>query len=399
MVAASSSEDSVARDQCPLCRSRQCDIFLTRKQVPVHQNLLFDTQEDARHIARGDLDMRACPNCGFIFNSSFDAGNLSYGAGYDNTQNCSEYFDDYLNTLVSHLVAECAVQRSRIVEIGCGKGSFLRKLVAFPHADNTGIGYDPSYTGPATEMGGRLQFISRTYDELSAKHAGDVVVCRHVIEHIANPVEFLSTVRNALGNSSQAKLFFETPCAEWILDGHVFWDFFYEHCSLFNKSSITTAFEAAGFKVESTRHVFHGQYLLVQASPKATSRIVGSDQTKLLQRVRSYADAEASILRRWKTQIEHLSRAGLLGIWGAGAKGVTFANLIDPECRSIDAVIDINPRKQGRFLPGSGHPIIDFRDIESRGITDIVLMNPNYKQENTELLDSIGIRANFVELK
>ena len=383
---------------CPVCGASRCETFVRRTGVPVHQNLLFESMEAARCIARGDLDMRACLDCGFVFNHSFDASRLSYGAGYDNTQDCSGIFDDYLNELARYLVMERGVH-NRIIEVGCGKGGFLRKLVAYPGSNNTGIGYDPSYLGPESDLDGRVQFVAQTYDKRWADEPGDIIVCRHVIEHLARPLELLGAVREAVGNKHHAKVFFETPCVEWILAGRVFWDFFYEHCSLFTERSLATAFELSGFHVASTRHLFDGQYQLIEATPAETPVHAVPRKDNLLEQAREYATAESSLLQKWKTKIRHYAEKGKICLWGAGAKGATFANLIDPDCKLLDCVVDLNPRKQGRFIPGSGHPIVDYRDLPRRGITDIVLMNPNYRQENTALLKSNGIQANFVDVK
>ncbi len=52
---------------------------------------------------------------------------------------------------------------------------------------------------------------------------------------------------------------------EWVLRNQVIRDFFYEHCALFARTALITLFQTAGFKIESIRHVFGGQYLWVEA--------------------------------------------------------------------------------------------------------------------------------------
>ena len=88
---------------------------------------------------------------------------------------------------------------------------------------------------------------------------------------------------------------------------------------------------------------------------------------------------------------------GKVSIWGAGAKGVTFANIIDPEQKWIDSVIDLNPKKQKHFIPGTGHPIHSYQELPERGITDIILMNPNYHDEIAELLAKSRISVNLIQ--
>jgi 2-polyprenyl-3-methyl-5-hydroxy-6-metoxy-1,4-benzoquinol methylase len=250
------------RDACPVCDAPRPTPFLHRAAVPVHQNLLYDTAEAARAATRGDLDLRVCNDCGFVFNAAFDPALLDYGPAYENTQNHSPAFDAYTDELVEQLI-QGGVRSGRVVEVGCGKGAFLTKLLSRPECRCEGVGFDPSYLGPETALGGRLRFVRAFYGPETATPA-DVVLCRHVIEHVPDPVALLRTVRATAGDGSW--VFFETPCVEWIVRNRVPWDLFYEHCSLFTAHSLGLALTRAGFRVSAVRHVFGGQYLWAEAA-------------------------------------------------------------------------------------------------------------------------------------
>ena len=383
--------------QCPLCESSRLTPFLHRSGVPVHQNLVVNNRDAARSVTRGELELVVCEDCGFVCNRAFDPARLAYGEDYDNTQSCSAYFDAYLDGLVKDLVERQGVRNSTIVEVGCGKGQFLRKLVSFPGANNKGFGFDPSYVGPETDLDGRLAFRRCYYDDSCTDVAADVVVCRHVIEHVANPMTLLRSVRAALGASLEARVFFETPCVHWILKNRVVWDFFYEHCSLFTDTSLSLAFRRAGFAVERVEHIFGGQYLWLEARAAngAGPAIPGGADTSVL--ARAYAADEGILRRNLLARLLELRSVGKVALWGAGAKGATFANLVDPECAVIDCVVDLNPNKQGRYIPGTGHPIVAPAELPRRGVRNAVLMNPNYRQENLRLLAATGIELELIE--
>ena len=83
---------------------------------------------------------------------------------------------------------------------------------------------------------------------------------------------------------------------------------------------------------------------------------------------------------------------------GAGAKGVTFCNLADPEARRIACVVDINPAKQGKFVAGTGHPIVSPEQAVARGVTAALVLNPNYLTEVTEQLARRGARTAVFDL-
>ena len=382
--------------RCPVCEHAQLKPFLQRSQVPAHQNLVVTRQDAARTVTRGELDLVICEACGFVFNQAFDLSRLSYGEDYDNTQSCSAYFDAYLDGLVQDMVERQGVRNCVIVEVGCGKGHFLEKLVNYPGANNTGVGFDPSYVGPLTDLNGRLQFRTCNYDQSCTDIAADVVVCRHVIEHVPEPLEILRSVRAALASSPKARVFFETPCVEWILRHRVIWDFFYEHCSLFTAESLGLAFRRTGFAVERVEHNFGGQYLWLEA------RVADIDEAlpvtgETVRLAMAYAAEEQKLREARLARLRALRQNGKVALWGAGAKGATFANLVDPDCILIDCIVDLNPNKQGRFIPGTGHPIIAPPDLPSRGVCCAVLMNPNYRQENLQLLAEVGIELNLID--
>jgi SAM-dependent methyltransferase len=371
---------------CPVCGSNSLREFLSRKRVPVHQNLLMRDQAAAIDIPRGDLTLVACQDCGFIFNKSFDQQKIMYGEDYENTQACSPSFNEYLDGLVRRMIVEQNVRGCHVVEVGCGNGWFLRKLVAYDGAGNRGSGFDPSYRGTESELDGRLRFSSRYYDSECADVPADVIVCRHVIEHVPRPRQLLENIKKALAHAPNARIFFETPCVEWILTNLVVWDFFYEHCSYFSAASLSTTFQAAGFEVQSVEHVFGGQYLWLEATlPKIAPQIDRRPGTVITQAQR-FAQTEAKLKEDWGRKIRSLAEKHKVALWGAGAKGVTFANLIDGSRQWIDCIVDLNPLKQGHYLPGTGHPIVAHEDLTTRGVSTAILMNPNYRTENLALL-------------
>jgi hypothetical protein len=352
--------------------------FLHRRAVPVHQNVLFDTATAARAVARGELDVRVCPACGFVFNAAFDPGLVDYGPAYENSQNHSPAFIAHLEERAAHLVVERGVRGGRVVEVGCGKGAFLGMLLAHPLNRSEAVGFDPAYTGPPEAFGGRARFVPDFYGPATAVPA-DAVVCRHVIEHVPDPVDLLRTVRAGVGTSGGTRVFFETPCAEWILRNRVPWDFFYEHCSLFTPHSLALALRRAGFGVTAVRHVFGGQYLWAEGGTLEPDNAFSGAGAEVLDLARAFAVEEQSRVSGWRALVDELRSRGPVLAWGAGAKGVTFCNLADPERSRLAGVVDVNPAKQGKFLPGTGHPIV--APAGAAGAAAVLVFNPNYLDE------------------
>jgi SAM-dependent methyltransferase len=383
------------RAGCPLCGDRSTSEFLARYSVPVHQNLLHETEESARSARRGALEMRVCPSCGFVFNRAFDPALLDYGARYDNSQNSSGTFSAYVDGLVDQLARRPGTRDGEVVEVGCGDGAFLRRLLTRPGVSATATGVDPAYVGPEQALGGRLRFERSLYGGGTVLRP-DAVICRHVVEHVPDPLQLLRTAGSTAAGDRPVSVYVETPCVEWILRGRVVWDFFYEHCSLFAPGSLRVALESVGFGGVAVRRVFGDQYLWAEATTGEAMRGATDGAPDLVALVDAFdaQDAEARVRHR----IEELASHGPLAIWGAGAKGATLCDLVDRDGTTLAGVVDVNPAKQDRFIGGTGHPILSPEGAVGRGIMTAVVLNPNYVGEVRALLARLGSTAEVCDL-
>jgi hypothetical protein len=117
----------------------------------------------------------------------------------------------------------------------------------------------------------------------------------------------------------------------------------------------------------------------------------------VVELARNFRRQEPVRVASWRSQLARLAKDGPLAVWGAGAKGATFVNLADPGAELVDCVVDVNPRKQGKFVPGTAHPIVPPAELAGRGVRAALLMNPNYRTEVQELLTALGSEVRLVE--
>lgn len=379
---------------CPLCSTQESDSVFTLLGVPVHQNLLMNRAEEARGCIRGDIDLRFCRRCGYVFNAAFDPSLLSYSFQYDNTQTHSPYFRDYLESLARYLTKAYSLKNKLIVDVGCGKGDFLRLLCA--DGLNRGVGFDPSYVGSRAANHGSVRFIRRFFELKEIAEPPDLIVSRYVLEHVADPIKLLSEVRRALKGSRKGSVFFEVAGLDWVIDHASYWDLYYEHCSYFWRPTLALAFRLAGFDAVRMKNVFGGQYVWVEgkagtSSPRRSGKPL--EIRKMGQRLGAFASRFERFKAFGQTRIRKLRCQGGCAVWGAGAKGATLLNLLDPECEIISYAIDLNPEKQGRYVPGTGHPIYSPERLLEEPVARIVMMNPNYWGETRALVRNLGATA------
>jgi len=384
------------RSSCPVCAGAVGDPFVRIPAQPVHCNVLWTSREAAVAAPRGDLDLTFCPACSHVFNAAFDDSLTTYGATYENSLHHSAVFQGYAAELVADLIRRHDLRGRDVVEIGSGQGDFLEALCAA--GGNRGVGFDPSHVGPA-EVSGNVRVVADFYGEQFADQPADMILCRHVLEHIGASGEFVGMVRRVVGDRDVVA-FFEVPDAAWtLLEGGI-WDLIYEHCGYFTSPSLRTAFERNGFEVDRIDTVFGGQFLTLEATPRPATTAAAAlpprdELAELSAAVERFATLHHDSIRRWQEELRSRADAGRRGvIWGAGSKGVTFLNVVG-EC-GIDRAVDINPRKHGMFVSGSGQEIVGPDALVDDPPDHVVVMNPNYRDEISGQLDERGIAADVL---
>lgn len=373
-------------ETCPVCGCAATLPIDRQDGVPVMLNRLYRTREAALASPVGRLDMVACGGCGFVWNRAFDPGLIRYDGEYENDQTYSAVFHDHVTDVARRVIAAAPPGPLHVVEVGCGQGTFLRRIAAIA-GDRlaSATGFDPAWRGDDGPTGEPSLSLYRRY--FGAETAAllpappTVVVSRHTIEHVPDPVAFLRAIRAGCG-SAPVRLVVETPCVGWILRTRAFQDFFYEHCSLFTADSLALALELAGFGAVEVGHVFGGQYLVAVATAGAPPN--SSRRTPAVPE--SWCGARAAFVDRWRAEVAAARVLGPVALWGGGAKGATFAYLVDPAGELLSCAIDINIAKQGGFLPVTGLPVVSPATAAAIGVKAAFVMNPNYIPEIERLV-------------
>jgi hypothetical protein len=383
--------------RCTVCQGDGARPLLDIADVPAHCNLLWSSREEAQSAPRGDIRLCFCPQCGHLFNAAFDPQRMAYTQEYENSLHFSPVFQEYATALAQDLVERHDLRGKEIVEIGSGKGDFLHLLCEL--GGNRGTGFDASYVpDPGKELDGRVRFVQEFYSERHGRHPADLICCRHVLEHIEHPDDFVAMVRRSVGDR-QTAVFFEVPDALYTLRDLGIWDIIYEHCSYFSRPSLARLFEQNGFGVQRLASVFKGQFLTIEATPAPPSTAAGEQRPQVAE-MAGLAAAFAGNYRQkvgeWQERLAAMAGRGQrVVIWGAGSKGVTFLNTLKTG-RRIEYAVDINPRKQGMYVAGSGQQIVPPDFLASYRPDTVIILNRNYQAEIGRQLAALGVPATIV---
>lgn len=389
------NEDPRGRDRCPVCTSPDPRPILDLKGIPVLCNVLWDDPEEARRVARGRIELSFCTTCGHLFNASFDPERIDYDVRYENSLHRSSRFQGYAESLAEDLVDRHDLVDASVLEVGCGQGEFLELLCE--QGVERARGYDPSYRAGSTEHDERLRIFRETYDpDPSGGESAAFVCCRHVIEHLDEPGRLVDSLTRSPDGNRAPIVFVEVPNAASMMARGAVWDLIYEHVSYFTPPSLRRLFEEHELELLRLHTVFGDQFLTGegrQSSSPVEPRDSGDDIDRLHRCARDFSDRLREARRRWERRLARWRRRDETAVlWGAGSKGVTFANLVE-ESKALPGVVDINPEKQGHFLTGTGHLIVGPERLRSIRPDRIVLMNPIYREEVGRTLDRIGVSA------
>lgn len=385
---------------CPVCNSRDLAAFFDLLNVPVNVCIQWPTHSEALQCPKGDIRLTLCRACSFVWNVLFDPTQLNYTQAYENPLFYSPLFQEYTNTLAWRLINHYNLRDKDIIDIGCGKGDFLSLLCKL--GNNRGVGFDTSYerNSDSNKAPDGVTIIQDFYSEKYAEYKGDLICSRFVLEHIEQPRTFLKMLRDAIGDRRHVIMFFEVPNTSLIFRGMSVWDIIYEHCSYFTLNSLERVFALCRFDVLDVYESYGGQFLGIEASPgNKQSRPRGRSRDclkEIAKEVDSFVDTIGKQLESWQSNLAGLEAAGKRAVlWGAGARGVSFLNMLNVKDQ-IPYVVDVNPRKHGKYVPGTGQQIVSPEFLRNYRPDFLILTNPIYKGEIQKTVSSLGINPEFI---
>jgi hypothetical protein len=227
----------------------------------------------------------------------------------------------------------------------------------------------------------------------------NIITSQNAFAHIPDPLSYLKLVRESL--TDDGLMFISTSQSDMILNGE-FDTIYHEHISFYNIESMRRLVERAGlFLVDVVKTPIHGtSYVFIigknNTNPQRIENLLAMENAQGLHEEFTYVDwanyVGELLFTIGETINEYRDNGYTIVGYGAAAKGMT---LITAGRLLIDAIIDDNELKQGKWCPGINIPIVSSEYIKQRstvGTVDRILFIPlawNFYDEITRKIKTI----------
>jgi len=352
-------------NKCRVCGSCTFETLFDFQSMPV----LAEPVPQGCIVESGPLTVYKCKDCGYVFLKEVVDGSIY--SEYIYSPQASDEVVAYLKQFVIDTMTQLDLRPGQSgLEIGSGDGSLCRE---FNNAGMDFSGVEPSKT---------LSKISREKNQVNtyngfmncelAENLGpkfNLVVVRHVLEHINNFESFFKAIDKCLAPGGA--LVIEVPYLGDICKQNQFYAFFFEHLSYFSVTSLQNLLTRFGFFITKAEFVSpEGGSVLIHASrnfatpPKERPDYQSISLDLLKQAFLSFKSKYAELIRK----------AGRIAVYGAGQRGVTLLNLMNASNNNVTAIYDENPNYHGLLTPQSHIPVKSPVQMSDPNVPDVILI-------------------------
>ncbi len=357
----------ISPTSCRLCGASGPQIVLSLGKMPLANALLTADQLHSFEV-QYPLELAFCFNCSLL--------QLTESVPPQKLFSNYLYFSAYSKTMLqeSEKLAERLIDTrkldssSLVVEIGSNDGYQLQYFV---ERKVPVLGIDPAKNvvevAEAKGIPTLCGYFGRDLAlELIGKHRlADVIIARNVLAHVPDLNGFVEGIGLQLKKNGVAVI--DVPYVKDLIDKSEFDTIYHEHLCYFSATSLSNLFRKHGLILADIEHIkLHGGSLRLFVAH--TGKPAGSVQS-MLQEEQQWGVNRADTYLNFAVQVStvkeslnflltSLKREGSrIAAYGAAAKGTVLLNYCGIKSDTLDYVVDLNPYKQGRYVPGVRVPI------------------------------------------
>ncbi len=351
------------------------------------------------------LNVLVCQSCWLVQTEDFAGAEELFDAEYAYFSSFSSswlaHAKHYVETMVEHFGL---IDKSMVIEVAANDG-YLLQYVKEKNIACLGVEPTTSTANAAREKG--IDIVEEFFGVSLAKKLvsegkqADLTAANNVLAHVPDINDFVAGFTHLLKQNGVAT--FEFPHLLNLIEKNQFDTIYHEHFSYLSLIAVNTIFNANGLSIFDVEEITtHGGSLRVYAQRTETGQHVVSDRyTALLAKEKSLGMETAAFYANFQQKankvkydltkflIEAKESGKKVIAYGAAAKGNTLLNFAGIKEDLLAYVVDKNPAKQNKYLPGSRVPIVDEHVLKAEKPDYILILPWNLRGEVAEQLNYI----------
>jgi SAM-dependent methyltransferase len=343
------------------------------------------------------LRVLVCERCWLAQTDDFVQADRLFNADYAYFSAYSTGWLAHAERYVADMVARFGLDAgSHVVEVAANDG-YLLQYVKARGIPCTGI--EPTASTAAAARARGIPIVEAFFgvalaEELARSgRQADLMTANNVLGHVPDVNDFVRGFTVLLKPDGVAT--FEFHHLQRLVDGCQFDTIYHEHFSYLSLTAVETIFAAAGLAVfDVEEQPTHGGSLRVfaqradtgtQPRTAAVATLLAAETTAGLRGAPYYAGFQERVLTVKNDLLSFLLQARAEGrtvaAYGAAAKGNTLLNFAGVRPDLVAFVVDRNPAKQGRFLPGSRIPVVGEERLTEARPAYVLILPWNLRDE------------------
>lgn len=352
------------------------------------------------------LRVLVCTHCWLLQTEDYAGADQLFSADYAYFSSISSSWLEHARGYVETMVERFSLSaESQVVEVASNDGYLLQYVrdAAIPC-----YGIEPTAGTAAAARAKGIEVVEAFFDRalgvrLAAERGGvDLMAANNVLAHVPDINGFVGGFVELLKPTGVAT--FEFPHLLRLVEQVQFDTIYHEHYSYLSLTAVQTLFAANGLEVFDVERIpTHGGSLRVfaQRAEEPTREVTGAVAALLAEEARAGMTRAAfyqgfqrradEVKNAFVAYLIEARRQGLsVAAYGAAAKGNTLLNYAGVRADLLPYVVDRNPAKQGKFLPGSRIPIVGEERLRETRPDRVVILPWNLSREIGEQLAYIG---------
>jgi len=373
---------------CRGCGAKLALTFLDLGISPIANNLVEDKQ--LNHQSKSyPLRAMTCEKCALVQLSEAIPKEKLFPSSYTYFSSYSSTWLEHSKTYAQKMISLLQLnENDLVVEIASNDGYLLQYFA------NSGIkvlGIEPASGVAKTAIAKGVPtlinyFGESTAVELTQGQKPNLMIGNNVLAHVPDIHDFIKGF--SLLITDEGLITFEFPHLLNLIKKTQFDTIYHEHYSYLSVTALLPIFAKHGLRIINVEKLLtHGGSLRIFVAKNISSWIVHDSVRATIAEELQYDPRDLRVYETLQRKVEGIKHNLLselikckkdgksISAYGAAAKGVTLLNYCGISNDLIDYVVDLNPNKQGKFLPGSQIPIVGINMFDMK-IPDILLVLP-----------------------